>query len=104
MKATLRAWRGCGILTLAAALFMRWATAADIVTLKNGMMLEGDLSPLGSLKSDPLNPVGETNLQPILLIDNRLTRTFVAKNQLAKELTKPPAISLERIGLPQRIP
>ena len=77
--------------------------AADIVTLKNGMILEGDLAPISSLKSDASAPVGE-GLTPILAIDNRLTRTYVAKNQLAKELAKPPVVTMERIGLPQRIP
>jgi len=103
MWATLRAWAACGMLTVFAPLAVCPSQAADIVTLKNGMMLEGDLSPISSLKSDPSAPVGE-GLTPILAIDNRLTRTYVAKNQLAKELAKPPVVTTERIGLPQRIP
>ncbi len=78
------------------------ALAADIITLKNGMILEGDPQPIPSLKSDPTAP--STELTQILAIDNRLTRTYVATKQLAKEFGKPAAVALERIPLQQRIP
>jgi hypothetical protein len=95
--------RGCAIFVFAVAVFSAHAVrAADIITLKNGMILEGDPQPIPTLKSDPLAPNGE--LTQILAIDNRLTRTYVATKQLAKEFGKPPAVALERIPLQQRIP
>ncbi len=103
MRAKLRLARGAAFLVFAAgASLVQLVSAADIVTLKNGMILEGDPQPIPTLKADPLAPSGE--LTQILAIDNRLTRTYVATKQLAKELGRPPAVALERIPLPQRIP
>jgi predicted esterase len=76
----------------------------DVVTLKNGMRLEGTPSPIGSMKNDPLKGEGVTDLKQILIVDNQLSRTFVPTKQLAKEIGEPPAINLERIPLFQRIP
>lgn len=78
--------------------------SGDTITLKNGMILEGNPAPIGSISADPLKGVGATGLQQILLVDNQLTRTFVPTKQLAKEFGKPPAVGLEKIPLFQRIP
>ncbi len=103
MTANWRAWRGSGFLVFAfVACLAPVIPAADIVTLTNGMILEGDPQPIASLKSDPGAAASE--LTQILAIDNRLTRTYVAKKQLAKELGRPAAVAMERIPLPQRIP
>jgi predicted esterase len=103
MTAHLRAVRGCVVLVFAvAACLARVVSAADIVTLNNGMILDGDPLLIPTLKADPLSPSGE--LTQILVVDNRLTRTYVARKQLAKELGKPAAVALERIPLQQRIP
>src|SRR5439155_1605535 len=56
-----------------------------------------------SLKSDPGAGAGNTDLAQILVVDNRLTRIFLATKQLAKEFGKPPAVPMERITLPQRV-
>lgn len=77
---------------------------ADVATLKNGMTLDGSWSTISSVGSDPLKPVGETGLKQIVVIDNQLTRTFFPTKQIAKEFTQPPAVAMERIRLPQRIP
>src|SRR4051812_22722806 len=71
----------------------------DTITLKNGMILEGSPSPIGSVAVDPLKSVGATGLQQILIVDNQLSRTFVPTKQLAKEFGKSPAVGLEKIPL-----
>ncbi len=80
------------------------AIRADVVTLKNGMRLEGTPSPIGSMKADPLKGEGVTDLRQILIVDNQLSRTFVPTKQLAKEIGEPAAINMERIPLFQRTP
>src|SRR5205823_4224875 len=103
MTANLRFRRGFGVLAFAvAACLAQIVLAADIVTLRNGMILEGEPHGIATLKADPLAPTPE--LTQILAIDNRLTRTYVATKQLAKEFGRPAAVALERITLPQRIP
>jgi predicted esterase len=103
MATNLQCWSGRFVLVFAACVCLAQVIpAADIVTLNNGMILEGELQTLANLKSDPLAPSGE--LTQILVIDNRLTRTYVAKKQVAKDLGKPAAVALERIPLQQRIP
>jgi pimeloyl-ACP methyl ester carboxylesterase len=105
MAGTLRAWRvGCFVSQFAAAWLLAGVAAADIVTLKNGVTLDGSPAPISSLKADPLSGAGETGLKQILVVDNQLTRTFVPTKQIAKEFGKPPAVSTERIPLVQRVP
>ena len=55
MGATFRAWAACGMVSVFAPLAVCPSQAADIVTLKNGMILEGDLA-ISSLKSDRRRP------------------------------------------------
>src|SRR5689334_10421585 len=60
MRAKLRLARGAAFLVFAAgASLVQLVSAADIVTLKNGMILEGDPQPIPTLKADPLAPSGE---------------------------------------------
>src|SRR5262245_45412740 len=105
MAATLRAWRAGGSVALIVALLLAAGGAtADIVTLKNGMTLDGSPATISSFKSDPLSGAGETGIKQILIVDNQLTRTFVPTKQLAREFGKPPAVSAERIPLFQHVP
>ncbi|HMC10876.1 MAG TPA: peptidase [Pirellulaceae bacterium] len=105
MRATLRAWRAGGIGVVAVVMWLLPGfLAGDIVTLNNGMTIDGEPQRISSVGSDPLKGIGETGVKQILLIDNRLTRTFVPTKQLAKELVKPAAVGMERIPLQQRIP
>ena len=77
MATNVRFLCGCAVFVFAVAAFSAYgARAADVITLKNGMILEGDPQPIPTLKADPLAPSGE--LTQILAIDNRLTRTSVA--------------------------
>src|SRR5262249_11869807 len=102
MTARLRAGRGWLLVFAVAVCVPNHVLAADIVTLNNGMILEGDPQLIPTLKADPLAPSGE--LTQILVVDDRLRRVDVPRKQLAKEFGKPAAVALERIPLPQRIP
>jgi predicted esterase len=75
----------------------------DTITLRNGMILEGSPSAIGSVAADPLKSVGVTDLRQIEIIDNQLSRTFVPTKQITKVGTSP-AVGLEKISLFQRIP
>jgi predicted esterase len=104
MAQSLRALHvAAGRLVVFMALFAAVAKG-DTVTLKNGMILDGSPSTIGSVSADPLKGVGNTDLKQILLVDNQLSRTFVPTRQLAKEFGKSPAVGQERIPLFQRIP
>jgi len=90
--------------TWSMALLLGSGSLADTITLKNGMILEGSPSPIGSVAGDPLKGVGVTGLQQIVIVDNQLSRTFVPTKQIAKEFGKSAAVGLEKIPLFQRIP
>jgi predicted esterase len=105
MTAMLRAG-GAGryFLMTAAALLPPAIAAADIATLNNGMTVEGSWDKIASVAADPLKATGETGLKQIVIMDNQLTRTFFPTKQIAREFAQPPAVSMERISLFQRIP
>jgi predicted esterase len=77
------------------------AGRADVVTLNNGMVLEGSVAPITSVGADPTATAED--LRQIIIVDNQLTRTFVPTKQLAKELGVGPAIALERIPISQKV-
>jgi predicted esterase len=89
-----------GLVLVAAAGLWPAAAGADVITLKNGMIIEGTPEQIASMQNDPSKGRGPTDVMQILIVDNQLTRTFVTKKQLARELGKPPAIATERILLP----
>ena len=95
-------WSG-GFLLAAAAGAALGVAKADVTTLKNGMVVEGSVSKISSVSSDPLKATGETGLKQIVIVDNQLTRTFFPTKQVTDFKTPPPA-SMERITLQQRIP
>ena len=70
--------------------------AADVVTLKNGMTLEGVFGSLGSLGPDALAPTGagEIKLKRIVLCDDQLRRTFVFSGNRATEFAPSPITSI----------
>ena len=75
---------------------------ADIATLKNGMSVDGNWLPIGSMHADPTKGAGgNVPLKQIVVLNNQLTRTFFGTNQLAKEFTPSPAIRNETIKIQQ---
>lgn len=103
MRVILRAFQATRMAFLVLMLFASpFASAADILTLENGMTFEGETQPISSVGVDPLKGIGQTGVAPILLIDNRLTRTFVRLKQVANKGT-PPAVPIERITVQQRV-
>jgi predicted esterase len=105
MRLTLRAEQTGHYWILAAGLMLWPAIApAEIITLKNGMILEGEPGTIGSVASDPLKGVGDTGIMQIVVIDNQLTRTLVPRKQLAKEWAPSTAVNTEKIPLFQKVP
>ncbi len=79
--------------------------AADVVTLKNGMTLEGVFGSLGSLGPDALAPTGagEIKLKRIVLCDDQLRRTFVFSGNRATEFAPSPITRFEKFTIKQRV-
>lgn len=78
---------------------------AEVLTLKNGTRLEGNLGKIGSI-GNPLASIdaGEVQLKRILVVDDNLRRVFVGTHQVAAGPAPSPATSMEKIKLPQRVP
>lgn len=57
---------------------------AEVITLKNGMRLEGSVDRLGSLGADALKgkAVGEVATKEIVIVDDDLRRIFVGQKQV----------------------
>jgi predicted esterase len=58
---------------------------ADVITLKNGMQLEGGITKLSSLYENPMvkqSTSGAVSVKKIVLVDDGLRRTFVSSNQV----------------------
>src|SRR6478609_11775045 len=81
---------------LSPAAWLACSVQADTITLKNGMRLEGTPSTIGSVQADPLKGTGATDVKPILIVDNQLTRTFVRQKEVANYSTAV-AAGMERI-------
>jgi predicted esterase len=100
MRGILRAI--AGTVCAGAAILAPRCALADILTLKNGMTVEGSVTQVASVESDPLKPPGD-GIKPIVVVDNGLTRTLFPTKQLEKFET-PAVINSERIKVLQRIP
>lgn len=109
MAGNVRAWRGAagmaclGALLVVTAVWPATSAQADTITLKNGMRLEGAPSTIGSVAADPLKGVGATDVKPILVVDNQLTRTFVRAKEVTDNVTAAGA-GQERVPIFQRTP
>lgn len=78
--------------------------AAEVVTLKNGMRLEGSVGKLGSLDGNVLqgNTVGEVATKEIVIIDDDLRRVFVGQRNV-QTFGDSQLSSFERIKLQQAV-
>lgn len=99
-------WRRAALLRQ--GVFLGWILAlhaplfAEVITLRNGMRLEGSVSPLGGLDGNVLqgNTVGEVATKEILIIDDDLRRVFVGKKSVLT-IGDSQASAFERIKLQQ---
>jgi len=90
-----------------ALLGLLWpATASPSkITLTDGRVLEGRIGMVAGVAEDPNAPAkrfGAVDVQPILILDNGLTRTFVAQRQVTSVVEAGPAPQ-ERIRLRQPV-
>ncbi len=79
---------------------------ATVVTLKNGVKLEGTIGKVASLGGNPLQPngsAGEVDVASIVLLDDNLRRIFVPSKQVAA-VADSEANNLEKIEVEQRVP
>ncbi|MFM8735286.1 MAG: peptidase [Pirellulales bacterium] len=78
---------------------------ADRVELADGRVLEGRFAKLPGVAIDPLAEARGTNVgEPILMCDDELTRTMVAKRKVVKVEEAPVDPGMERVMIPQRVP
>lgn len=75
----------------------------EIITLKNGMQLQGALTRVQSLNQNPLLKLGgggNVDVRKIVLVDDDLRRTFVSSNNVRTDgLAAEEDVSLVRIAL-----
>ncbi|MFV2065626.1 MAG: peptidase [Pirellulales bacterium] len=88
-------------------LWLLWPATAfpSKITLKDGRVLEGRIGMVAGVAEDPNRPAkrfGEVDVQPVLILDNGLTRTFVAQRQVTSVVEAGPA-PRERIRLRQPV-
>jgi hypothetical protein len=96
--------RRSGLLLAAASMFAISARA-DRVELTDGRVLEGRFARLPGVAVDPLGDSdGPSGGESILMCDDELTRTMVAKRRVAKVDEAPLDPGMERIPIPQRVP
>lgn len=103
------AWRRCGRgtegLLLALACVLVCPARADRVELSDGRILEGRFARVPGVAVDPLSDSdGPSGGESILMCDDELTRTMVAKRRVADVVEAPLDLGLERIPIPQRVP
>jgi len=77
---------------------------ADQVTLRDGRVLEGRFAVLPSVAVDPAKATQPSPITNILVCDDELTRTMVAKRQVARTEESPVDLGVERIRIPQPVP
>ena len=80
---------------------------AEVITLKNGLQLQGRLTRVASLNQNPLLPfkgAGNVDVAKIVLVDDDLRRTFVSSNQVRTDgLAADADIVLAKIRIPKRV-
>ncbi len=80
---------------------------AEVVTLKNGMQLQGALTRVQSLNQNPLLEFkggGNVDVSKIVLVDDNLRRTFVSSNNVRTGgLAAETDISEAKIRIPKRV-
>jgi len=82
------------------------AAQAEVITLKNGLQLQGALTRVSSLNENPLVPqsAGNVDVSKIVLVDDDLRRTFVSSNQVRADGIAPDAeLTLTKIDIPKRV-
>ncbi len=80
-----------------------WNVCAEVVTLKNGLALEGSVGLVAELGANPLaaeSPDG-ADVKKIVVVDDGLRRVFVSKNWIAN--TDPAAKNVVKIRIDQRV-
>ena len=93
------------LVALAVGLATLPAARADRVELADGRVLEGRFAKLPGVAIDPLAEArGSTVGEPILMCDDELTRTMVAKRKVVKVEEAPVDPGMERVIIPQRVP
>lgn len=82
------------------------AVQAEVITLKNGMQLQGILTRVASLNENPLvaQAAGNVDVSKIVLVDDDLRRTFVSSNQVRADGIAPDVdVALMRINIRKRV-
>lgn len=95
---------------LVAALAPAWGVLlpgsgrSDQVTLRDGRVLEGRFAVLPGVAVDPAKATQPSPITNVLVCDDELTRTMVAKRQVVRTEEGPVDLGLERIRIPQQVP
>ncbi len=84
----------------------QFSPAADSITLKNGMQLEGEIGTVARIGEDPLSVVkgdGEVDIKNVVVVDDQLARIFVSTINVATPPAPSATISMERLRITQRV-
>jgi len=92
--------------TWIAACCVAAAARADRVELADGRVLEGRFALVSGVDSKPLEEGQEDRQrgEPVVVCDDELTRTMVAKRQVVKTERGGFDLGVERLRIPQRVP
>jgi predicted esterase len=100
-RAACAAW----MLALAALVFPA-VGSAETLTLKNGILLEGNLGKIASLAKDTLKPDGSSggpSVKLIVLVDDELRRVFFSTYSVATPPAPSTIPTLEKVKVNQRV-
>ena len=100
----LNSWRHCTFVV--AIILSAGAAHGEVITLKNGLQLEGRLTKVSSLNEDPLaiKSAGNVDVRKIVLVDDNLRRTYVSSNMVMPGGVAADAeISMEKIVIDKRV-
>ncbi len=77
---------------------------ADVITLKDGRVLEGTVATLGEMANDPTKGTNQNQpgFTPIVMVDDDLRRTYVPNKQVA-QVNVAGHRKIEKIRIPQRV-
>ncbi len=101
--------RGLQVIFVAAAaapLVLPADARGDVLTLSNGMQLEGKIGKIAKIGQDPLSALSSpdaVDVKQIVIVDDEMRRTFVPSKMVAAEPVLGPGAATERIKIEQRV-
>jgi predicted esterase len=97
-------WLVCACVMILTCPPMTWG---EVITLKNGLQLQGRLTRVSSLNQNPLvaaKSAGNVEVSKIVLVDDDLRRTFVSSNQVRTDgISADADLVVAKLPIPKRV-